>query len=292
MDDKINSINFYNNEKDKENEIISNLKITNDMLFSSVLSSDNELLYEFIKMCTDVDIKTSDIKISTQEHTISIDINSKSVRLDVYVLTSDSMFDIEMQNKKQKSLPKRIRYYQALMDLDFLKCGIKNKYDDLQNLYIIFVCNFNPCDALKDAPIITVDSFYHDYYNNSNYVNYNDDVKKIFINIDCDVDKISDNTLKSFIEFMKDGYCSKTKSKLVDKMKYYMDLLKRNPKWRSDFMLHYDKIQEIRDEDIYKCVLLLVKTGADDSYIIENVSNMYDIASDDVVYFLNKIRKS
>lgn len=253
------------------------IKITDDMLFNTVLY-DKYLLCEFVKMCTDIkEINAEDIDIAIRENTVNVNVKSKGVRFDIYMMTDEYIFDIEMQNKESKYLPERIRYYQSLLDIEHFKRGMK--YKDLKTLYIIFVCNFIPCKALGHSPIISVDSFYHDKYNDCEYINYNDRVNKILLNLKCDISKIKDINLKSFIEFMCDGYNYKTKTPFVEKMKQRMDLIKNNDEWRRKYMLLQEKLNELEEEHIISSVKTLLKMKMSKEDIIHFLCESFNITS-------------
>ena len=70
------------------------------------------------------------------------------MRLDVYVEDDKgTLYDIEMQTTDYADpaeLPKRTRYYQAMMDMDVLNKG--EFYTKLRKTYIIFICTFDPFD--------------------------------------------------------------------------------------------------------------------------------------------------
>jgi predicted transposase/invertase (TIGR01784 family) len=63
----------------------------------------------------------------------------------VYSEDGKSVFVCEMQTMKQKNLPKRIRYYQAMIDLNLVERGAD--YTELKNSYVIFICPFNAFDG-------------------------------------------------------------------------------------------------------------------------------------------------
>lgn len=44
----------------------------------------------------------------------------KGVRLDVYVKDSSRIFDVDCQSYDEKSIGKRLRYYQSMLDADSL----------------------------------------------------------------------------------------------------------------------------------------------------------------------------
>lgn len=67
---------------------------------------------------------------------------SHGVRLDVQFIGDDEVYNIEMQNVDDPDLFKRVRFYQAQLDLGSLKTG--KSYSEMPNTYIIFICNFDP----------------------------------------------------------------------------------------------------------------------------------------------------
>ena len=53
--------------------------------------------------------------------------DSKSIRMDIYVRDKEeTVYNIEMQVRNKKDIPKRSRYYQGLLDVKLLPSGAKN----------------------------------------------------------------------------------------------------------------------------------------------------------------------
>ena len=51
--------------------------------------------------------------------------HSKGVRLDIYVESEDgTSYDVEVQTTDKRNLPKRMRFYQSIMDINFLNKGM------------------------------------------------------------------------------------------------------------------------------------------------------------------------
>ena len=90
-------------------------------------------------------IKIHELKEPEPEKTIDVSPVSKGVRFDVFVKESGPngeilrSFDIEMQMEDTREIPKRARFYQAMRDSEALCRG--EKYRDLKELYIIFLCH-------------------------------------------------------------------------------------------------------------------------------------------------------
>ena len=89
-----------------------------------------------------LDISIKDIVYIHEEKTLDISLETKSVRLDVYVNDDKgTVFNIEMQTSKDmEELVKRTRFYQSILDMYHLQKG--QKYMTLNDSYIIFICTF------------------------------------------------------------------------------------------------------------------------------------------------------
>ena len=119
------------------------LTIRDNCMFQKVMR-DGRLCRRLLERLLGITI--SKISFPDTEKAIDTDIKAKSVRLDVYVEEHDSgrVFDVEMQsvNTVDDSLALRTRYYQAMIDQCTLEKG--QKYRELRESYIIFVCAFDP----------------------------------------------------------------------------------------------------------------------------------------------------
>lgn len=49
---------------------------------------------------------------------------------------------MELQSYKMKALGKRMRYYEAMLDMDALMKG--EPYDKLKESYVLFICKYDP----------------------------------------------------------------------------------------------------------------------------------------------------
>jgi len=117
------------------------LTIQNNFIFSKTFESSPELCRRLLEKILKIKIKR--IRYIEREKVLESRTDSKGIRLDVYVeeKTANRSFNIEMQVANSDNLAKRIRYYQALIDMDKLKRS--QFYCDLGESYIIFVCPFD-----------------------------------------------------------------------------------------------------------------------------------------------------
>ena len=87
-------------------------------------------------------MKIDHVEYPALQKTINLDIDAKSVRLDIYIVDDKgTVYDIEMQMADTKELPKRARYYQAMMDLEMIDKG--EVYKKLKKSFVIFICPFD-----------------------------------------------------------------------------------------------------------------------------------------------------
>lgn len=122
-----------------EQKKVQRLKFKRAFLFGAALSDE-----ETCRMILELVLgkKISHVKVHT-EHTFLYSSDYRMVRLDVYA--SDDVqvsYDMEMQNKNEKNLPKRSRYHLAEMDLNSLRPG--ESFEDLKPSFVVFICTFDP----------------------------------------------------------------------------------------------------------------------------------------------------
>lgn len=123
-----------------------NLTIQSDFIFKKVMSRKRiciHLLEELLQ------IKIADISYFEAEKSLEPDYASRGIRLDIIAADDkNTHYNLEMQvnniknpDTKNYVLPKRTRYYQAMLDTDMLQKG--QDYDELSPTYIIFFCLFD-----------------------------------------------------------------------------------------------------------------------------------------------------
>ena len=116
------------------------LTICDNFLFQKVMKN-KRLCKRTLELLLGIRIRY--IKYPEEEKVINVRIDSKSVRLDVYVDDADgTVYNLEMQTvKDMEELVRRTRYYHSLIDIDLLEKG--QDYSALNNVYVIFICNFS-----------------------------------------------------------------------------------------------------------------------------------------------------
>lgn len=241
MDKRVEIENF-----DKQWEELS---ISNDFLFMKVMQN-SELCKELLhRILQDLDI--DHIEYPELQKEIKEDMEAKSIRLDAYVKgNKEIIYNIEMQAADTKELPKRSRYYQAMIDLQLLDKGDKS-YNGLNKTYIIFICLF---DLFGQGRHMYT---FENLCSEDPSLAMGDATTKIFLNAKGVVDDVSDK-LKVFLDYV---IGKKPKDVFVDKLEEAVQKAKKNREWRHDYMtlmmrerINYEKGQEHGEERLLELI--------------------------------------
>lgn len=215
-----------------EEKLWEQLGISDNFIFQKVMLN-KELCKKILSEILGKEVV--DVTYPEYEKTINITRDSKAVRLDVYLKDEeDSVYNIEMQNSADYSLPKRSRYYQGTIDMDNLEKGCH--YSQLNKSYVIFICTF--------------DYFKMDYYkytftykcNEVDGLEMNDETTKIFLNSKGHLGDVGDD-LKNFLNCVNGVY--KT-DEFSDTIKREVERVKNSEKWRTEYMTLYLHDQDIK----------------------------------------------
>ena len=131
----------YNNKKQERRiKPLEELTLMDNYMFSVVMSDPENMkpLLEYI-----LGVRISSVELIESEKTEKEGYGSRGIRMDLYVVTEDGqIFDVEVQTSNQMNLPKRMRYYQSVIDINILSPGID--YKNLRKSYVLFICNYDP----------------------------------------------------------------------------------------------------------------------------------------------------
>jgi predicted transposase/invertase (TIGR01784 family) len=117
-----------------------NLTIANDFVFCKAMLDEDvcRLVLEAV-----LQVEIDRVEHVDRQHVLDAGPASKAVRLDVYVRDGGgTVYDVEMQVCSDPDLPRRARYYHAMMATEQLERG--SAYRRLPNAYSIFFCLFDP----------------------------------------------------------------------------------------------------------------------------------------------------
>ena len=125
---------------------LKEMNLTDDFLFD-VATAELENCKTIIELSTGLRLKS--LKWKEGQKVIHNIPGKRGIRMDFVAESEDGrVFDVEMQNRKEGNIPKRTRFYQALMDAPMLKSGEKG-FDKLKPLFIIVICDYDPYGMKK-----------------------------------------------------------------------------------------------------------------------------------------------
>lgn len=126
-----------------ENELLTplqQLNLMDDFLFD-VTTVDLEACKIIIELSLGIRIR--EIRWKEGQKVLHNLPGSRGIRMDFYVEDVEGrVFDVEMQKRNRGHIPKRTRFYQALVDAPLLKSG-EEGFDNLKPTYIVVICGFD-----------------------------------------------------------------------------------------------------------------------------------------------------
>lgn len=207
------------------------LSISNDFLFGKVMQNP-ELCKELLQRILP-DLNIERIEYPELQKSINLDMDARSVRLDVYVKDEkEVIYDIEMQVSHTKELAKRSRYYQSMIDLQLIDKG--QLYDELKRSYVIFICPFDLYG--KGRHIYTFENICKE----DGSISMGDEAVKIFLNAKGTLDDVSDE-LEAFLDYVAG---KKPKDAYVERLEEAVKEAKKNREWRHEYMTLLMRDQE------------------------------------------------
>ena len=190
-------------------------------MFGRVMRNE-ELCKQVLEVILNIEI--DHIEYLNTEQEVSAYNDAKGVRLDVYLKSSDNVFDIEMQTT-DTPYGKRMRYYQASIDSTLLNKG--EDYTKLVESYIIFISTQDPFG--KDIPLYTIERRCME----TDIVDNFDDSHWLILNAkawDKDTDKARSELLQ-YIQSSKVG-----DSSLIQAISHEVDRNNSDSEWRQSVM--------------------------------------------------------
>ena len=207
------------------------LGISNDFLFGKVMQ-DAELCKELLQIIFP-NMKIDHIEYPVLQKTINMDADAKSIRLDVYIVDNKgTVYDIEMQMADTKELPKRTRYYQAMMDLEMIDKG--QSYKKLKKSFVIFIC---PFDLFNEGRHLYT---FKNICIEDKKILLGDDTTKIFLNTEGKMADVNQK-LTAFLDYVAG---KKSDDSFVQKLENAIKIAKQNREWRHEYMTLLMRDQE------------------------------------------------
>ncbi|RMX25522.1 hypothetical protein C5O77_04870 [Limosilactobacillus reuteri] len=215
--------------------------LSDDYIFNKVMLDYDICLEVLRRILPDLHIKKIKLPNNQQEFTVAPD--AKAVRFDIY--TTDEQgnhYDIEMQVADHHNITKRIRYYQTASSMEAYDKG--QPYEQADDSYVIFFCNFDPFQLGQQRYVL------HKHIDEIPEQIIEDGQTDILFNVPSlrhDVDP----EMQAFLDMIAQREVEAT-DPLVVKLKERIAVVKRNRKWRSEYMRRsvYEMDQEMREKKI------------------------------------------
>ena len=201
---------------------VEELRFTDDFMFCRVMKNP-DLCKGVIERL--LGIKVERIEYPELQKEIRPYYSAHGVRMDVYVKDSDRIFDIEMQTSIPEDLPRRMRYYQSMIDIDSLIAG--SEYETLKESYVIFLCTKDPFGL--GLPVYTFSTVCKE----KNDFSLNDGINKLFFNASAFASE-KNLEIKGFLGYLCNG---KPSDYLTEDIDQRVERLKINEIFRSDYMM-------------------------------------------------------
>ena len=210
------------------------LTISDDFMFCKVMEHE-PICKEFLEMLFSAQIEK--ITYLSSQNILTTNSGAKTVRLDVLVKDDiGTSYDIEMQVGNEYNIPKRMRYYQAVLDVAFLDKGYS--YKALNNSVIIFVCLFDPIG--NDRAVYTFENICIE----DKTIPLHDGTKKIILN--AKAFKETDNQeLRGFLQYVTTGKATTAYTGRIEQM---IQTVKRNEQLRQEYHILPAALMDAMDE--------------------------------------------
>ena len=210
------------------------LTISDDFMFCKVMEYE-PICREFLEMLFGTKIEK--ITYLSSQNTVAANSGAKTVRLDVLVKDkAGTSYDIEMQVGNEYNIPKRMRYYQSVLDVAFLDKGYS--YKALNDSFIIFVCLFDPIGS--NRAVYTFENICVE----DKKILLRDGTKKIILNANA-FKETNNKDLQGFLEYVKTGKITTAYAGRIEQM---IQTVKRNEQLRKEYHILPAALMDAFDE--------------------------------------------
>lgn len=216
--------------KQKRIKDFDELTITDDFMFGAVMSDPKRCkpLLEYI-----LNIRIARIGYAEKQKVIDLEYRAKGVRLDLHIIDDKGVvYNVEIQTCSYNNLPKRIRYYHDVLDLNLLKKSAD--YEALPKCYVIFICTFDFFE--KNRYMYT----FRRQCQEDSSIFLGDEAVSVVLNTQGTVGDINEE-LKDALHYMAGQTPTGRFASDLDKA---VKEIKENNEWRADYMTYAMKIRE------------------------------------------------
>ena len=253
---------------------LKELTLKDNFMFGAVMIEE-ENCKRFLELALGFPIERVDI---SKEKSIVYHPEYKGVRLDVYAKDEkNTRYNVEMQVTKKPELGKRARYYHRQIDMELLLSG--SDYTELPDVYVIFICDFDPFGSKKHRYTFTR------YCEEDKGLCLQEGCKSIFLSTRGENDKEVPEELVKFLRFVKADLSeseSDFEDDFVEKLQETIHRIKGSREMEERFMIFEEMLRderaEGRAEGKAEAVLeFLGDLGKIPEYVRERIMNEKDL---------------
>ena len=224
----------------KRKKQLKELTLKDNFMFGAVMMEE-ENCKRFLELALGFPIERVEV---SKEKSIVYHPEYKGVRLDVYAKNEhNTRYNVEMQVAKKAELGKRVRYYHGQIDMELLLSG--SDYTELPEVYVIFICDFDPFGKKKYRYTFTKQC------EEEPGAQLQDGCKSIFLSTRGENDREVPGELVSFLNFVKaDLSESETdfEDDFVEKLQNTIRRIKSNREMEERFMIFEEMLRDERAE--------------------------------------------
>ena len=258
------------------------LTIKDNFIFGKVMEVNSDWCRRLIEHI--LDIKIESISYPEREKTIEARLDSKGIRLDVYVKDDKNRsFDIEIQLTDNDDLAKRMRYYIGLIDLDKLNKGKSVKYKSLGESYIIFICTFDVFGygyQLYDFDIVC---------RRNSALHLIDGTHRIFLCTEGEDEELKEE-VKNFLDYVAGRGI---KSDFIQELDETAKRVKLSKEWRLSYMTYELALLEREEQGREESTIEHLRSVINSLKVpVERAMEILNVPKDEQSYYAFKLKES
>ena len=184
------------------------------------------------------------------------------------------IYNVEVQTSNKRNLPKRMRYYQSIIDISILTPGMD--YKKLKKSIVIFICNYD--EYGRDRYIYTFENTCREEPD----LKFGDESYKVVVNTKGKRGGISAE-LKEVLLYLDNGSVTGEYSRELNDA---VNAVKASEERRLEYMMLVTRDNEMRAEGreegrVEGTVDTLRELGTDDDVIVAKIRDKYNLSQEE-----------
>ena len=193
----------------------------------------------------------------------------RGIRMDFYVEdTNGRIFDVEMQKRNRGNIPKRMRFYQGMLDAPLLKSG-EEGFDNLKPTYIVVICGFD--QYKKGKYRYTFRNICKEIPN----LELGDECTKVILNTKGGNDHEVEKTLVDFLHYVEKSNDENVSEDCDERIKHLHDIvkaIKASEQMGVNYMKMEERDRQIREEGQKNLLLLQIQKKLEKGKTAEEIA--------------------